>query len=80
LKIEIELLEIWAWELELSIQGPLEKSNFMNLTSNRSSQGTQINWNAFTSVNEFIVLALPNGIYLLTPTLDLVWVPTVGLA
>lgn len=58
----------------------LEKSNFMNLTIDRSFQGTEINWNAFTSVNEFLVLALPNGISLLTPTLELVWTPTVGLA
>ena len=52
----------------------------MNLTADRSFQGTEINWNAFTSVNEFLVLALPNGIYLLTPTLELVWTPTVGVA
>lgn len=52
----------------------------MNLTTDRSFQGTEINWNAFTSVNDFLVLALPNGISLLTPTLELVWTPTVGLA
>lgn len=67
-------------EVEEGALWTLEKSNFMNLTTDRSFQGTEINWNAFTSVNEFLVLALPNGISLLTPTLELVWTPTVGLA
>ncbi len=58
----------------------LEKSNFMNLTADRYFQGTEINWNALTSVNEFLILALPSGIRLLTPTLELVWTPTIGLA
>ncbi|WP_375435190.1 hypothetical protein [uncultured Hymenobacter sp.] len=52
----------------------------MNLTADRYFQGTEINWNALTSVNEFLILALPSGIRLLTPTLELVWTPTIGLA
>ena len=52
----------------------------MNLTTDRSFQEAEINWNAFTSVNEFLVLALPNGIYLLTPALERAWTPTVGVA
>ncbi|UOG76797.1 hypothetical protein MTX78_09380 [Hymenobacter tibetensis] len=52
----------------------------MNTSSISSSQGTEINWNVFTSVNQLFVLAHPTGFYLLSSTLNTVWTPVVGQA
>ena len=52
----------------------------MNLVVVESVNGTEVSWNAFTSVNKFFVLARPNGFYLLTSTLDVVWTPTIAVA
>lgn len=48
--------------------------------STKVSQEVDINWSAFTNINTYFVMASPNGVFLLTSTLDTVWVPTMAWA
>ncbi|MBW3372767.1 hypothetical protein KYK31_02180 [Hymenobacter norwichensis] len=46
----------------------------------RIAEEIEINWSAFTCVNKFFVVARPNGVFLLTSTLDTVWAPAMAWA
>ena len=57
-----------------------EKSNFYFTVLTRAAEEIEINWSAFTCVNKFFVMARPNGVFLLTSTLDTVWSPKMAWA
>jgi hypothetical protein len=57
-----------------------EKSNFYFTALVRTAEEIEINWSAFTSVNKFFIMARPNGIFLLTASLDTVWSPKMAWA
>lgn len=52
----------------------------MNSASAKTPVEIEINWSAFASINKFIVMAHPTGVFLLTSTLDTVWSPVMGQA